>query len=267
MSGTPFPPMSGRPLAGRRIVVTRRPEQSGHLCARLERMGATVIELPLIEVAPPLDTAPLDAALRRLDGYDWVVFTSANAVRSVSQRITDLGLEERAVTRRQVASVGPATTRALRACFPGVIVSVEAATHDAESLLGELAAAAGGLRFLLPTSDRARDALPDGLRRAGARVDVVAAYRTVAPAGLRETIAGSLRGGAGLVTFASPSAVENFVAAAPEWVARIRAAVIGPVTEQACRRAGIEVAVVAVPSTSEGLAAALERLFSHRSSA
>jgi uroporphyrinogen III methyltransferase / synthase len=255
--------MTGRPLAGRRIVVTRRPEQSAGLSGRLRELGATVLELPLIEVVPPADMAPLDAAVRGLEGYDWVVFTSANAVRSVSERITDLGLAERTLTRRKVASIGPATTRALRGCFPGLAVSVEATQHDAEILLKELAAAARGLRFLVPTSDRARDVLPAGLRRAGATVDVVKAYRTVAPAGLRERISECLRGGADLVTFASPSAVENFVAAAAEWVPRIRAAVIGPVTEEACRRAGIEVSVVAEPSTAEGLAAALERAASH----
>ena len=248
-----------KPLAGRRIVVTRRPEQSARLCARLEEMGATVIELPLVEVAPPAEMAPLDDALRRLDRYDWALFTSANAVRSVSERMTDLGIAERALTKRKIASVGPSTTRALRACFPGVAVSVEASKHDAETLLKELAAGARGCRFLLPTSDRARDVLPDGLRRVGATVDVVTAYRTVAPAGLRAQVLDGLRHGADLVTFASPSAVENLVAAAPDLAAGVKAAVIGPVTEQACRRAGIEVRVVAEPSTAEGLAAAIER--------
>jgi uroporphyrinogen III methyltransferase/synthase len=259
--------MTARPLAGRRIVVTRRPEQSGRLCARLAQMGATVVELPLIEVVPPADMAPLDAAVRGLQGYDWIVFTSANAVRSLSQRITDLGVGERALTRRKVASIGPATTRALRGCFPGLVVSVEATLHDAESLLTELVADARGLRFLVPTSDRARDVLPEGLRRAGATVDVVTAYRTVAPAGLRERIAEALRGGADLVAFASPSAVEHFMAAAAELGPSIKAAVIGPVTEEACRRAGIEVVLVAAPSTDEGLATALEQRFSLRSRA
>ena len=251
-----------QPLAGRRIVVTRRPEQSAWLCARLREMGAMVVEVPLIEVAPAAETAPLDGALRRLDRYDAVVFTSANAVRSVSERMTDLGLAERALTSRKIASIGPSTTRALRECFPGVAVSVEAASHDAESLLTQLATSARGLRFLLPTSDRARDVLPAGLRGEGAEVDVVVAYRTVAPADLREHVLAGLRGGADLVTFASPSAVQNFVAAAPEWVPRIGAAVIGPVTEEACRRAGIDVKVVAAPMTAHGLAEALARHFS-----
>lgn len=250
------------PLSGRRIVVTRRPEQSANLCARLQEMGAAVIELPLIEVLPPAQTAPLDDALRRLDGYDWAVFTSANAVRSVSERMTDLSIPERSLTSRKVASVGPSTTRAVREYFSGAAVSLEAPKHDAESLLTELAPSARGRRFFLPTSDRARDVLPAGLREEGAEVDVVVAYRTVAPADLREHVLDGLRGGADLVTFASPSAVHNFVAAAPEWVRRIGAAVIGPVTEDACRRAGIDVKVVASPATAQGLAEALARHFS-----
>jgi uroporphyrinogen-III synthase len=208
--------------------------------------------------------APLDGALRQLDRYDWVIFTSGNAARSVSDRITDLGLAERALTRRKIASIGPSTTRALRELFPDLAVSVEAETHDAGSLSRALAAGARGLRFLLPTSDRARDTLPTRLREEGALVDVVAAYRTVSPPGLREQIVGGLRDGVDAVTFASPSAVENFVAAAAEWVPRIKAAVIGPVTEEACRKAGIAVQVVAAPATGQGLADALARHFARK---
>jgi len=250
-----------KPLAGRRIVVTRRPEQSAALCERLRDMGATVVELPLIELAPPADITALDEALRRLDRYDWVVFTSANAVRSVSDRMTDLAIAESALTRRKIAAIGTATTRALHACFPGAAVSVEPARHDAEALLAELRSRAGGLRFLLPASDVARATVPDGLRAAGAAVDVVIAYRTVAPAGLRDRLLEGLRRGADLVTFASPSSVENLVAAAPELVPGLKAGVIGPVTEQACRAAGIDVLVVAAPSTAAGLATAIDRHF------
>src|SRR5206468_110884 len=138
---------------------------------------------------------------------------------------------ERALTSRKIASIGPSTTHALRECFPGMAVSVEAGKHDAQSLLKELAAGARGRRFPLPSSDRARDVLPGGLRQEGAEVDVVVAYRTVAPSGLRDRALECLRREVDLVTFASASAVENFVAAAPEGAARIGAAVIGPVTE------------------------------------
>jgi uroporphyrinogen III methyltransferase / synthase len=251
--------MTGKPLAGRRIVVTRRPEQSTWLSGRLRELGATVVELPLIEIAPPVDGGPLDEALRALDRYDWIVFTSANAVGAVSARMRDLEAGAAALAGRKIASVGPSTTAALRRSFPDIEVAVEPRAHDAQSLARELAGKAGGARFLVPTSDRARDVLPAALRGAGATVDVVTAYRTIAPAALLERTTEALGAGADLVTFASPSAVENFVAAAPEWVPRIRAAVIGPATEAACRHAGIEVRVIAEPSTADGLAAAMER--------
>jgi uroporphyrinogen III methyltransferase/synthase len=256
-------PEPKRPLAGRRIVVTRRPEQSAWLCARLGELGATVVELPLIEVAPPVDTKPLDDALRAVDRYDWVVFTSANAVRAASERITDLGIAERTLTNRKIASIGPSTTRALRECFPGVAVSIEPARHDAASLLKGLATDARGRRFLLPSSDRARGTLAVGLREQGAQADVVVAYRTIAPADLGQKVLEGLRQRPDLVIFASPSAVQNLLAVAEGQARRIPAAVIGLVTEEACRRAEIEVRVVASPSTAEGLVAAIARHFSH----
>jgi uroporphyrinogen-III synthase len=251
--------VTAQPLAGWRIVVTRRAEQSAWLTGRLRELGATVVELPLIEVVPPAETRPLDEALRGLDRYDWIVFTSANAVHAVTARLSALGLAPRVLVDRKIASVGPATTEALRAFAPDVEVALEPASHDADSLVQELAGAARGRRFLLPTSDRARETLPVGLRERGARVDVVIAYRTIAPADLRQRVLDGLRERPDLVIFASPSAVENLVSVAEGQARRIPAAVIGPVTAEACRRAEIEVRVVASPSTAEGLVAALER--------
>ena len=250
------------PLSGRRIVVTRRPEQSASLCSRLRELGATVVELPLIEIAEPADPAAVDGALRALQRYDWVVFTSANAVRAVARRARALGIGPAEWRARKIASVGPATTAALRESFAGVAIAAEPAVHDALNVLKELAGHARGRRFLLPTSDRAREALAEGLRAAGAAVDVVVAYRTTAPDGLRERALEGLRDGADAVVFASPSAVQNLLAAAGELAPRVKAAVIGPVTEQACRRAGIDVVAVAAPATAEGLADALVRHFS-----
>lgn len=258
--------MTGLPLAGRRIVVTRRPEQSAGLSARLRELGATVVELPLIVIAPPADSRPLDEALRALDRYDWVVFTSANAVHAVAGRLAELGLAPRLLTDRKIASVGPSTTEALRAMVPDVDVAVEPGSHDAASLLQELAAAARGRRFLLPTSDRGRETLPVGLRERGAKVDVVVAYRTIAPADLSQRVLEGLRERPDMVIFASPSAVQNLVAVAEGQARRIPAAVIGSVTEEACRRAEIDVEVVASPSTTEGLVTALARHFSRSSS-
>jgi uroporphyrinogen-III synthase len=244
-----------RPLRGRRIVVTRRPEQSTDLVARLQDLGATVLEIPLLEIVPPEDVAPLDAAVRALASYDWIAFTSANAVRAVVERALPL-----APRWPKIATVGPATSAAVREHLAGCAVALEPASeYSAEGLLAAFADDdVRGRRILLPASDRARDVLADGLLARGARVDRVCAYRTVVPAGASQALREALAEGVDVVTFASPSAVESFVALAPSGAA-VRAAVIGPVTEARARVAGLAVVARAEPSTAEGLAAALER--------
>lgn len=245
-----------RPLAGRRILVTRRPEQSPSLTEPLRALGATVLELPLIEIRPPLDWGPLDSALARLSEYDWLVLTSSNAVEAVAERRTTLGL---AGPLPKVAVVGPATREALIAAFAGRQPDLEPAeSHRAEGLLEAFASlAVSGVRCLLPSSHQARDTLAAGLRALGALVDPVIAYRTVQPEGLEEGLRDLLAQGLDLVVLASPSAVEGFVMAAGAAAAGARAAVIGPVTEEAARKAGFDVVVVAKPSTAAGLVAAI----------
>jgi uroporphyrinogen-III synthase len=244
------------PLRGRRILVTRRPEQSSGLAAALRDKGATVIEVPLVAVAPPLDRAPLDAALARLDGYDWIAFTSANAVRAVADRVRDLGITH---SFPRGASVGPATTEAIDQHLPACAIEMEPlADFRAEGLLAAFPdEAVRARRFLLPVSDKARDVLAAGLAARGAHVDSVVAYRTVPPAEAGPALAAALAEGVDAVTFASPSAVDNFVELAPTIGAAVPAAVIGPVTEARARSVGLRVLATAEPSTAEGLAAAL----------
>jgi uroporphyrinogen-III synthase len=239
-----------------RVLVTRQPEQAGALREGLMALGAFVVEVPLIEILPPLDPGPLEDALAALERHQWVAFTSANAVQAVADRLAARGQPWPAGTR--VASVGAATSAALAARLPDAPVSLEPATeHSAEGLLRAFEAQRlERCRVLLPASERARDVLPRGLRERGAQVTVVPAYRNVAPPDLTDRLAQALAGGIDLVTFASPSAVEGFVAAGPSrpWP---KAAVIGPVTEQAARSAGFAVAAVAVPSTAAGLVASI----------
>lgn len=245
-------------LAGRTILVTRRPEQSSALITGLRSLGATVFEVPLIEVVPPLDGGPLDAALRSLDGYDWIVFTSANAVRAVADRVNAM----RRIPRfPRGASVGPATTEATDEYLPACAIEVEPlADFRAEGLLASFKDAdVKGRRFLLPVSDKAREVLVEGLTARGGQVDRVVAYRTVPPADAGRKLEVALANGVDAVTFASPSAVENFVELAPAQGKGVRAAVIGPVTEAKARALGLDVIAVAEPSTAEGLMIALTR--------
>ena len=254
--------MSG--LEGRRFLVTRRPEQAAALSERLRAEGAEVVEVAAIAIVPPFDPAPFDAALAKLQRYDWLVFTSANAVHAVADRLQALGLEAGPVGRAvAVASVGAITTDVFHERFPLGQVSLEPADEfRAEALLQAFRRrGVRGEHLLLPTSDKARETLGAGLRQAGAETEVVAAYRTVAPQDLAARIDAALAAGIDLALFASPSAVENFAAAAGGRAKGLAAAVIGPVTRQAAAARGFAVRVVAEPQTAEGLVQGLLRHF------
>jgi uroporphyrinogen III methyltransferase / synthase len=252
--------MTAGPLEGRRVVVTRRPDQSERLASALRAAGAIVIEVPLIEVVPPHDFGPLDNALRASDEYGWIAFTSANAVRSVADRLRVLA---RPFTFPRVASVGPATTHAIRKHLTPNVDLEPISDFRAEGLLaafehGDVKA----LRLLLPVSDRASERLGEGLTAQGARVHRVVAYRTIAPAEAGPALARALGDGVDAVAFASPSAVDGFAELAPGGGAGVRAAVIGPVTEVRARERGLDVIAKAEPSTADGLVAALVRALS-----
>lgn len=238
------------PLRGLRVRVTRPAAQAAPLVAALEALGARVEAGALIEIAPPREWAPLDAALAELAAFDTVVFTSVNAVAVVVERCAALGL---AAEPRAVAAVGSATAAAVRAAFPGAaLVLPPPEAFHAEGLLARLSRdGVAGRRFLLPLSDRARPVLADGLRADGAEVTAVVAYRTVTAA---DAAAGP---GSDLVVLASPSAVQGWIEVAGPAAAQTPVAVIGPVTEAAARAARLSIAAVAQPSTNEGLVAAI----------
>lgn len=242
------------PLRGRRIVVTRRPRQAGALTNLLESRGATVIEIPAIEVSPPLDAGPLDQALRVLARYEWLVFTSPNAVEAVRTRLDILGAAS-LPSALKVASVGRATTTAIRAAFPGVPVRLEPVDdYRAEGLLEAFADLEPRPRLVLvPSSDRARTELAEGLRGLGAVVDNPIAYITLQPKDLGPRLEEALRVGVDLFLLASPSAVQSLALTLGSRVAGLPVAVIGPTTADAARDAGMRVLGVAAPSTVDGL--------------
>jgi uroporphyrinogen-III synthase len=256
------------PLEGRRILVTRRPEQAEGLASALTRAGAEVVELPLLEIQPPEDTGPLDTALGRLHAYDWLVFTSANAVSAVRGRLDALGLSDAAVGRgTPVACVGAATSTALHAAFPeGSVSLMPAGGFGAEGLLEAFRVrGVTGERFLLPSSDRAADLLPKGLREAGATADVVTAYRTLTPPDLAARLTAILKQDFDIALFASPSAVAGFEAAAGRRTRGFPAGVIGPVTRARAEAAGLHVKLEAKPSTDAGMLAEILAFFASRS--
>ena len=244
------------PLAGRRIVVTRAREQADTLVASLSALGAAVVELPTIEILPPSDPGPLDRAIARLPSYDWIVFTSANGVRAVVDRLPDL----RAM-RGKICAIGPATRAAIEALRLKIDLMGE--EYVAESLVQAFAAhPVEGKRILLPRAAVARDVVPVELSKRGAHVDVVAAYRTAPPENLAAAIREAFRRRPDAITFTSSSTVKNFVeAAGAATLAGVHAVSIGPVTTQTARELGVAIAAQARVYTAEGLVEALVGLY------
>jgi uroporphyrinogen III methyltransferase/synthase len=207
---------SQQPLTGRTIVITRARAQSAEFAAELERLGARVISCPTIEIVEPESYALLDEAIENLYGYDWLIFTSVNGVDYFLRRLEARGHDTSELDELRVCAIGEAT--ALRLREARIHVDVVPEQFKAEGAYLAIAAYVGGraelnrLNFLIPRAAVARDYLPKALEEAGARVDVVPAYRTVAPqTSERGRVEAMLTGGAiDCITFTSSSTVANF---------------------------------------------------------
>jgi len=249
-----------RPLFGKRVLVTRARSQAASLSARIAAQGGEVVEMPATRIEP-LDPAPLDAAVRALDGYQWAVFTSQNAVRFFWQALRSAGRDARAFGSCRVAAIGPATASALLEI--GVAVDLEPDRFVAEAMLEAMRAHGGlaGARVLYCCARGARDVLPAGLRESDAVVDVVPVYESVPDMEDADRLRARLVArDVDVVTFTSASAVAAFVDAVGADAARtILAVSIGPITSEAARAAGIRVVGEASPSTIDALVAAVER--------
>jgi uroporphyrinogen III methyltransferase/synthase len=240
------------PLFGRTIVVTRAREQAGVLSARLAELGARVVEIPTIQIEPALDYGPLDAAIGRLESFDWLIFTSANGVRFFLERLDGSARDLRAV-RGRICAIGPATAAALAALHLKIDLMPE--EYVAESVIRAFEKIPlEGARILLPRAAVARDLIPVELEKRGARVLVVEAYRTVPARDARWP--DDLH--PDWVLFTSSSTAENFVSLfGAERLRGVRVASIGPVTSATARRLGVEVSVEASRHSTEGLVEAL----------
>lgn len=247
-----------RPLFGRRIVVTRASAQASSLTGQLRVLGAEILEMPATRVELT-DPVRLHGAIQRIADYQWVAFTSQNAVAVFWDALRALGLDARALGGAKLCVVGPATATAL--AEHGLIPDVVPERFVAEGVLEALSLRDDmrGTRVLYASAEGAREVLPAGLRQLGARVDVIPVYRSVPDGEGAQSIAAALeRGAADLVTFTSASAVRAWTdAMGPALAARAPAASIGPITTEAARAAGLEVAVEAAESTIPGLVEAI----------
>jgi len=257
------------PLAGRTIAVTRSREQASDLVEVLTRLGATVIEAPAVRFEDTPDWAPLDAALDALASYDWLVLTSATTLPRVLTHMRARGLDvaefRKAVEQGLlVAAVGPGTAAALEPLgFPALVLPE---TYRAEGLVAALQGRDWqGARVFLPRALEARDVLPEALRARGARVDAVAAYRTVAsPEGVALARAALEAGLLDAVTLTSGAIVRAFVQGlgpARDRLATTALVSIGPVTTEALHALGLAPAIEARSATVPGLVAAVVEHF------
>jgi uroporphyrinogen III methyltransferase/synthase len=253
-----------KPLSGKHIVVTRSHAQAGELVRQLEALGARAISLPTIEVGPPKDWTPLDRAIDALATYDGLIFTSANGVEALWDRAASRHVRLERGRGQWICAIGPATAEALGR--RGWRVDILPASYVAESVVDSLEhQELRGKRILLPRAAVARDVIPRALTAAGARVDVVEAYRTRIPEGA-ETVATRLfplnqRAEVDAVLFTSSSTAENFTRVLGsdyrERLKGVALAAIGPITAATLKDLGLNVSVIADEFTATGLLHAL----------
>jgi uroporphyrinogen-III synthase len=251
------------PLNGKVVIVTRAAAQSNQLCKELNDRGAIVKLLPLVSFAPPDNYDALDAALSSIETFDWVLFTSANAVQAVERRAEELGRAlDAAAKLPPAAAVGPATSGAAEAA--GFSVEFVAADHSGTGLAQELGGELRGKKVFLPRSDRANPDLPTALQRSGALVTEVVAYRNLPPSSTdRNRLHESLNGGVDGILFYSPSAVQNFLELLG-WErlgtvqGRVVMVAIGHATSAALSTAGVQRIARATDTTTRAIVEALE---------
>jgi len=255
---------SARPLRGVRILVGRARHQASKLSGGLKKLGAEVIEIPFIEIWAPKSYKPLDGALKDISSYDWLILTSVNGVDTLAERMRKLGVKPASLRHLNIAAIGPATRARIEEL--GLKVAVVPHRYVAESVISNLRRRVKGKNVLLVRAKVARDVIPRELRKAGARVDVVEAYETAAPAAskrrLRSVIANP-RLSPDIVCFTSSSTVRNFVQLlrGQECPRHTRLASIGPITSSTLRELGLPVHIQAKEYTIPGLIRAIEERY------
>jgi len=253
-----------RPLFGKSLLVPRPAEQGRVTAAAIRARGANARLLPAIEIRDPADPVPLRRAIAELSSFDWVLFTSANGVTRFTRALSAAGLDARAFARAKIGAIGPKTATALESF--GLRADALAEEFIGEGLARVVLANGVPKRVLLARAQVARDALPDLLREAGALVEVVPVYETVAADTGEALRAHFERAEIDVALFTSSSTVNAVVDTlgpqAAELLSRVTVASIGPITSQTLRERGVRADVVATIFTVDGLLDALEKHFS-----
>ena len=252
------------PLFGKKVLVTRSQDQAGALSELLREHGAEPIEFPVIRISPPESFAALDAALERVEEYDWLLFTSANGVQAVMDRLRELSRDIRWLKGPKIGAIGPKTGEAIQRL--GMNIDFIPSKFVSEAIADEFPESPSGRRILIPRAEEAREALPEKLRERGAQVDVVAAYRTdieqLDAARIKELLSS---GGVDIISFTCPYSVKGFVQLTgvgdlAALAGKVTVACIGPITAQTAEENGLNPDVVADEYTIEGLVEVLADL-------
>jgi uroporphyrinogen III methyltransferase/synthase len=255
-----------RPLSGKRIVVTRTRKQASALSNKLRALGAHVIELPTIRIAPPTDLRAFAELVQDAHAYDWIVFTSANGVEAFFEFFFKLYDDAREIGAARIAAIGPATAQRVKDFHLHVDLQPEEFVAEAVVREFQKQGDVENLRILLVRAEKARDVLPKQLSALGAIVDEGFAYRTVPETG---DITGArrqlLEEGADLITFTSSSTVENFLALGLPWPKGMQVASIGPITSKTARDHGLNIDVEARRHDIDGLVQAIRNFFTRAS--
>jgi uroporphyrinogen III methyltransferase/synthase len=254
--------MSRRPLHGRRVLITRARHQVDPLRRELVDLGASVVEIPTIEVQPmPLDDR-VHKAISHLDVTALVIFASANAVHIFFQMLLESGKDARALHRSKLCAIGQETAESLEG--HGLRPELITAEYTAEGLAKALEGwEMDGMHVLVPRAEVARDALPSLLANRGAEVEILPVYRAICPSGAGDALLRLFNHeGVDVITFTSSSTVSNFVRAFPEdrlpaVLGDAEIACMGPVTADVARKLGLNVSIVAREYTTHGLVQAI----------
>ncbi len=247
---------TSRPLFGTRVLVTRPRDQAGDLAAPLGELGAEVLVQPAIEISPPANWDAVDRAIGRLEAYDWVVFSSANGVRMLLERLIETGGDVRRLGRTRLAAIGPGTAEAL------MLYRLRAdripSSYRAESLAESLAGEARGTRFLLARASRGREVLAETMRAAGGLVDQVVVYESRDVKSPDPKIADALAAGEiDWVTVTSSAIARSLVRMFGDCLRKARLASISPITSSVLADLGFPPAAEASEFTVDGLVGAI----------
>jgi uroporphyrinogen III methyltransferase/synthase len=232
------------------VIITRARAQSEELTAALRDLGADVVEIPVIELVEPADASELEACVARLSSYDWIVFSSANAVEFFMRRVPDVR-----EMRARVCAIGAATAAAVRELrVPVDLIPAQGTAEGVAAAFQQIDVR--GNRVLYARAAAAREVIPSALAAAGALVDAPETYRNVIPGDAAGRVEAYLTSGrrADWIVFASPSAVKNFLAlAGVEALVGVRVATIGPTTSDAVRKHTLPVDAEAATPSVEAL--------------